>query len=53
VVSVYQLIVKDSIEEKIQKMQEAKKNLADEILGGEVGGLAKLGRKELLELFEG
>ncbi len=53
IVSVYQLIVKDSIEEKIQKMQEAKKNLADEILGGEVGGLAKLGRKELLELFEG
>lgn len=51
VVSVYQLIVKDSIEEKIQKMQEAKKNLADEILSGNLGGLGSLSRRELLELI--
>lgn len=51
VVSVYRLIVKDSIEEKILQMQEAKKNLADEILSGETGGLAGLSREQLLELI--
>lgn len=51
VVSVYKLIVKDSIEEKILHMQEEKKNLADEILSGENGGIANLSREELLELL--
>lgn len=51
VVSVYRLIVKDSIEEKILQMQEAKKNLADEILSGETGGLAGMSREELLQLI--
>jgi len=50
-VSVYKLIVKDSIEEKILHMQEAKQNLADEILSGETGGLASLTREELLQLI--
>lgn len=53
VVSVYKLIVKDSIEEKILHMQEAKQNLADEILNGETGGLASLTRDELLQLIQG
>ena len=53
VVSVYKLIVKDSIEEKILHMQEAKQNLADEILSGETGGLASLTREELLQLIQG
>ena len=52
VVSVYRLIVKDSIEEKILHMQEAKQNLADEILSGETGGLASLTREELLQLIQ-
>lgn len=52
-VSVYKLIVKDSIEEKILHMQEAKQNLADEILSGESGGLASLTREELLQLIQG
>ena len=52
-VSVYKLIVKDSIEEKILHMQEAKQNLADEILSGETGGLASLTREELLQLIQG
>ncbi len=52
-VSVYKLIVKDSIEEKILHMQEAKQNLADEILSGETGGLASLTRDELLQLIQG
>lgn len=53
VVSVYKLIVKDSIEEKILHMQEAKQNLADEILSGETGGLAGMSREELLQLLQG
>ena len=51
-VSVYKLIVKDSIEEKILHMQEAKQNLADEILSGETGGLSSLTREELLQLIQ-
>ncbi len=51
VVTVYKLIVKDSIEEKIVRMQELKKNLADEILSGENGSLTKLSKDELLELL--
>lgn len=50
-VSVYKLIVKDSIEEKILRMQEEKKNLADEILSGENGGIVNMSREELLELL--
>lgn len=51
-VSVYKLIAKDSIEEKIVKMQETKKNLANEILSGEMGGIAALSKEELLELIK-
>ncbi len=51
VVVVYKLIAKDSIEEKIVQMQETKKNLADEILSGEMGGLSGLNKEELLELI--
>ena len=45
------LIAKGTIEEKIVKLQESKKNLADEILSGEHGGLAQLSKEELLELL--
>ncbi len=51
VVSVYRLIARDSIEENILKMQETKKDLAEEILSGETGGLGTLDRDELLELL--
>lgn len=51
VVSVYKLIMKDSIEEKILRMQEAKKNLAEEILSGENGGIVNMSREDLLELL--
>ena len=50
-VSVYKLIAKDSIEEKILKMQEQKSALADEILSGNTGGLMNMSRAELLELL--
>lgn len=35
VVSVYRLFMKDTIEERIRALQERKRELADEILGGE------------------
>jgi SNF2 family DNA or RNA helicase len=50
-VSVYKLIVKNSIEEKIVKMQEDKKNLADEILSGELGSIGQMSKEDLLELI--
>ncbi|MBR5565029.1 MAG: SNF2 helicase associated domain-containing protein [Roseburia sp.] len=51
VVTVYKLIMKDSIEEKIMHLQDAKKNLADEILSGENGGLAQMSKEDLLALL--
>lgn len=51
VVTVFKLIAKDSIEENILKMQNAKKDLADAILEGENGGIGKLSREELMELI--
>lgn len=51
VVSVYKLIAKDTIEEKILKMQEEKRNLAENILSGETGGLVGMSREEVMELL--
>lgn len=50
-VNVYKLIVKDTIEDKIMGLQEAKKQLADDILSGEQTSIGSLGREELLELL--
>lgn len=50
-VTVYKLIMKNSIEEKILKLQEAKKDLADQILTGDLGNLAGLSREDLLEII--
>ncbi len=50
-VSVFKLIIKDTIEEKILKMQEAKKDLADAILSGEGESLSKLTKEELMDLL--
>ena len=52
-VSVYKLIVKDTIEEKIVKMQESKKDLADAILSGENGSITRMSKEEIMELLEG
>ena len=51
VVNVYKLIVKDSIEEKIQQLQEKKLALADEIIGGETVSFSSLSKEELLQLI--
>ena len=51
-VTVYRIIVKDSIEEKILALQEAKRDLADAILTGENASLASLSNEELMALLE-
>lgn len=50
-VSVYKLIVKNSIEEKTLKMQEDKKNLADAVLNGESTNLMDMTKDDLLQLL--
>ena len=50
-VSVYKLIVKNSIEEKIVKMQQEKADLADAILNGENGNVINMSKDDLLELL--
>ena len=52
IVSVYRLIAKNSVEEKILELQETKQSLADEILSGELGGIGSMSREELLALLE-
>ncbi|CUN72789.1 Predicted membrane protein [[Eubacterium] contortum] len=51
-VTVYKLIVKHTIEEKIQKLQEAKMDLADQIVNAQTGGLGGMSQAELLEFLE-
>ena len=51
VVTVYQLIAKDTIEEKIREMQQAKAKLAEQILSGDTVSLSSLSKEELLELL--
>lgn len=53
VVNVYKLIVKGSIEENIVKMQEKKKELADQILSGEGMDGGSFTREALLEILNG
>ena len=51
-VTVFKLIAKDSIEEKIQQLQEKKLNLADEIIGGEQVSFSSLTREDLLTMIQ-
>ena len=51
-VAVYKLIAAATIEEKIIKMQAAKKDLADAILSGTSESLASLTKEELMGLLE-
>lgn len=52
VVSVYKLIVKDTIEEKIVDLQEKKNALAEEVLNGEGISMATFSKEDLLELLK-
>ena len=51
-VTVYRLIVKDTIEEKILNLQEAKKDLSDAVLSGESSSITQMSNEELLELLQ-
>lgn len=51
VVNVYKLIMKDTIEENIMKLQERKKELAEQVLSGEDLGTGSFTKEELLELL--
>ena len=50
-VTVYKLIARNTIEEKIQKLQDAKRNLADQIIGGEMGQFGSMSKEDILELL--
>ena len=47
----YKLITKNSIEEKIYKLQEKKAKLADEMLDTKTKFVSKLSKEEIMELF--
>ncbi len=51
-VQVYKLIAKDTIEEKILHLQEAKRKLADSIIVEDDGIITKMTNEEILSLFE-
>lgn len=51
VVTVFQLITQDSIEEKIIMMQQAKKDLADQIISENTNQLQNMTREDLEELL--
>ena len=51
-VFVYKLVVQNSVEEKIVKMQEDKRALANAIYEEKEQGFAKMDEKDLLELFK-
>ena len=50
-VTVYKLIARNTIEEKIQKLQETKQNLAEQIINGDMGQLGSMSREDILELL--
>ncbi|MCD7735819.1 MAG: SNF2-related protein, partial [Lachnospiraceae bacterium] len=52
-VTVYKLIAKNSIEEKILKLQEDKSALADQVISGETGQLSSMTKEDLLALLDG
>ncbi len=51
-VTVYQLIVKNSIEEKIKHLQEKKKDLSEQVIQGKANPLGSMSQEELLELLK-
>ena len=43
----------DSIEEKIHKLQEEKRNLSEQVIQGEANMLSSMSREDFLSLLEG
>lgn len=52
VVTVYKLVMKDSIEEKILDLQNKKKNLADSFVEGNEGSITSMSTNDIIELFK-
>lgn len=52
VVTVYKLIVRGSIEDRIMEMQERKRDLADQVLSGEGIGSSNITREDLMQILE-
>lgn len=50
-VQVFKLVMKDSIEEKIVKLQEKKKEIADMFVENNTGSISCMSKEEILELF--
>ena len=50
--AVYKLIAKNTVEEKILKLQESKRDLADQVINGAGTSLSSMSKEELLELLE-
>ena len=50
-VTVYRLIAKGSIEEKIIKLQDTKRDLSDQIIQGDGSSLSGMSREDFLELL--
>ena len=52
-VTVYKMIARHSIEEKILQLQETKRDLAEQIIGNAGGELGRMDKEELLALLDG
>ena len=50
-VTVYKMIAKGTIEEKIMKLQETKKDLADNIINGDNAGIGSMSKDDIMELL--
>ena len=51
--TVYRLIARHSVEEKILKLQETKRDLAEQVMNGELGQLGSMSKEELMDLLQG
>lgn len=51
-VQVFKMVVKNSIEEKIQNLQQVKKDLADAFVEGNVGTIGQMSKDEIMSLFK-
>lgn len=52
VVTVYKLVMKDSVEEKILELQNKKKNLADSFVENNDGSITTMSTDDIIELFK-
>ncbi|WP_456408272.1 hypothetical protein, partial [Caldithrix abyssi] len=48
----YKLISKDSVEEKIVKLQEKKRHLVDSLIATEEGFFKSLTKEDIIDLFD-